>query len=134
MKIESYASVHQLVTTVQGELKDGVGVVEALARSFPPGSMTGAPKKRSVELLRKIESVDREGKQGKSGKRGVYSGILGWIGLDGAADFSVVIRTATLSGRDVTLGAGGAVTYASDPAAEWKEVFFKAKALVNVEM
>lgn len=101
MGIESYETVHQLVTTVQGRKTDGVGAIEALRRCFPPGSMTGAPKVRSVELLERLEHVQSEedrAVQARTG-RGIYSGVLGWIGVDGAANFNVVIRTVFLDGQ-----------------------------------
>jgi para-aminobenzoate synthetase len=105
MCVESYATVHQLVTTVQGKLKEGISTTEALARCFPPGSMTGAPKKRSVSILEHIEAVGRSpalspnSMEEDRSQRGVYSGVLGWLGIDSAADFSVVIRTAVVHGE-----------------------------------
>ncbi|KDN52366.1 ADC synthase [Tilletiaria anomala UBC 951] len=148
MSVESYTSVHQLVTTVQGQLKSGISSTEAVARCFPPGSMTGAPKKRSVAILDEIERLGRglcapdHGDRAQDGseahsqafdaERGIYSGVLGWLGIDGSADFAVIIRTAYVEGRDVSIGAGGAVTYASDPAKEWDEVLDKAKAIAQI--
>lgn len=87
--LESYG-VHNLVTTVRGQLAPHVGPVEALKRCFPPGSMTGAPKLRSVQLLDEFEARY---------PRGVYSGALGYISLCGSADLSVVIRTMVLEGN-----------------------------------
>lgn len=152
MKVETYESVHQLVTTVQGQAQPGVGPVEALRRCFPPGSMTGAPKRRSVTLLERLEGKSRAHSEAtrntddnlltsevsaaspspwqlKHRPRGPYSGALGWIGVDGATDFSVVIRTAVIEGDDITVGAGGAITYLSDAEKEWEEVLHKVKAL-----
>lgn len=94
MRVESYATVHQLVTTVRGSLRRGIGPVQALRRCFPPGSMTGAPKRRSVQILEQLEALQHQGPT----RRGVYSGALGWMGLDGAADFAVVIRTVVAEG------------------------------------
>ena len=122
MKVESYESVHQLVTTIIGDKDDRVSSVEALKRCFPPGSMTGAPKVRSVDLLERLEQRER----------GVYSGILGWIGVDGAANTSVVIRTVTVNGQEVSVGAGGAITYLSEAEREWEEVLDKVKAIATV--
>lgn len=139
MQVESYESVHQLVTTVQGVAKKDIGPVEALRRCFPPGSMTGAPKRRSVTLLERLEGKSRaaEGQEWRlqHRPRGVYSGALGWIGVDGAADFSVVIRTAVVEqdGR-ISIGAGGAITYLSDADKEWEEVLQKVSALAEVDL
>ena len=86
--VETYG-VHNLVTTVQGNLASNVGQIEAVKRCFPPGSMTGAPKLRSVQLLDDFEHHQR---------RGIYSGALGYISVDGATDLSVVIRTIVIEG------------------------------------
>lgn len=141
MKVETYESVHQLVTTVRGQAKPGVGPVQALKRCFPPGSMTGAPKRRSVTLLEQLEGKSRTPVSGSDSvwslrhrPRGPYSGSLGWIGLDGAADFSVVIRTAVIDDDTVSIGAGGAITYLSDAEKEWQEVLQKVQALAHVDV
>ncbi|KAJ2450169.1 para-aminobenzoate synthase, (PABA) [Coemansia sp. RSA 2424] len=116
MAIESYASVHQMVTTVRAQLRASIGDVAALAHCFPPGSMTGAPKLRTVRLLDELEAV--------GGGRGVYSGCLGYFSAHGQADWSVVIRTAVVDqgGARLSVGAGGALTILSDPSSEWAEV------------
>ncbi|KAN0065918.1 para-aminobenzoate synthase, (PABA) [Thecaphora frezii] len=130
MSVESYETVHQLVTTVVGRLTSGVGSVEALRRCFPPGSMTGAPKRRSVQLLEQLETNPSEVGAGVGvGRRGIYSGVLGWLGIDGNADFAVVIRTMVAEGDRIEVGAGGAVTYLSDPEREWDEVVQKLTSL-----
>ena len=121
MAVESYATVHQVVTTVRGRLRpeiDGVGCVAGL---FPAGSMTGAPKKRTVELLDALEPVER----------GVYSGSLGFFGYDGQTDQSVVIRTIVWDGDRVTAGAGGALTVMSDAEEEYAETRLKLQALLQ---
>lgn len=112
MKVESYATVHQLVTSVCGTLRSGIGPIEAQRRCHSPGSMTGAPKRRSMQILERLEPAGR-GKASSSfhspqngmspqelqlGRRGIYSGTLGWIGIDGASDMAVVIRTAIVDG------------------------------------
>ncbi|GAA6035545.1 hypothetical protein JCM8097_000308 [Rhodosporidiobolus ruineniae] len=122
MKVETYETVHQLVTTVTGTLSPGVSPVEAVKASFPPGSMTGAPKLRSVQLLDELEGEKR---------RGVYSGIFGYLSLTGASDWSVVIRTLVKRGRHLSLGAGGAITHLSDPEQEWAEVLTKVDAVLG---
>ncbi|KAK8844826.1 hypothetical protein IAR55_006676 [Kwoniella newhampshirensis] len=120
--LESYG-VHNLVTTVQGTLAENVGSVEAVKRCFPPGSMTGAPKLRSVQLLDDFEKQQR---------RGIYSGALGYFSVDGVTDLSVVIRTITVEGNNLSIGAGGAITWLSDRDGEWDEVLTKVKSVVGV--
>ncbi|KAJ1024345.1 hypothetical protein NDA18_004514 [Ustilago nuda] len=135
MQVESYETVHQLVTTVRGRLKASVGTIEAIRRCFPPGSMTGAPKRRSVQLLERLELnlADAERDDNLFARRGIYSGALGWLACDGAADFSVVIRTLVADGDQVSIGAGGAITYLSDAKREWQEVLDKLNALATID-
>ena len=121
MAVESFATVHQLVTTVTGQLLPGTPVTQALAAVFPGGSMTGAPKLASLAVLEDLEA----------GPRGVYSGALGWIGGNNAAELSVVIRTIVLDDGHLSIGAGGAVVVDSDPAAENQEKHLKAQALID---
>lgn len=129
--IETYETVHQLVTSVIGQLRPGIKCVEATKRCFPPGSMTGAPKRRSTELLEQLEYTP--GSSAKlTRRRGVYSGALGFIGVDGASNLSVAIRTATVQGNNVTVGAGGAVTYLSTPEGEWAEVLHKLGSVATL--
>ncbi|WVQ94380.1 hypothetical protein IAU59_001459 [Kwoniella sp. CBS 9459] len=119
--LESYG-VHNLVTTVQGILAENVSSVEAVRRCFPPGSMTGAPKLRSVQLLDDLE--DRQ-------RRGIYSGALGYFSVDGVTDLSVVIRTIVVEGEQLSIGAGGAITWLSDRDGEWAEVLTKVGSVVG---
>ncbi|WP_181064375.1 chorismate-binding protein [Pseudoclavibacter sp. AY1F1] len=118
MAVESFATVHQLVTTVRGSAP-GTPPLDVVRALFPGGSMTGAPKLRSVELLRDIEDRDR----------GVYSGALGVLGADGSTELGIVIRTAVRDARGWSIGAGGAIVLASDPEGETLEVELKASAL-----
>jgi para-aminobenzoate synthetase len=122
MAVEEYQTVFQLVSVIEGQLQEGsrhTGI-DVLAASLPPGSMTGAPKKRSCELLTEIE--------GKA--RGIYSGVLGYFDVGGGGDFSVVIRTAfRWDGEGVwRIGAGGAVTVLSSPTAEFEEMDLKRQS------
>jgi anthranilate/para-aminobenzoate synthase component I len=123
MAVESYASVHQLVTTVRGRLRDGITGVEALRALFPAGSMTGAPKLRTMEIIRDVEST----------ARGVYSGAFGWIAPDGRADLGVVIRSLTTTGDGTwELGTGGGITVHSTAQDEYAESGWKAERLLRV--
>ena len=126
MAVESYATVHQLVSTVRGRLRDGVGTVEALRALFPAGSMTGAPKLRTMQIIEGVEDSPR----------GVYAGAFGWVGADGRADLGVVIRTLVArpaaDGWRYTLGTGGGITVRSDVDEEYAETRWKAERLLAV--
>lgn len=121
MAVESFATVHQLVTTVRGQLMPGTSAMEALKAVFPGGSMTGAPKMVSLETLDALEA----------GPRGIYSGAMGWIGNTHTAELNVVIRTIVIDHDQLSIGAGGAVVVASDPVAEEQEKHLKARALMH---
>lgn len=116
--VESYPQVHQLVSTVTGRLRAGTTLEELLLRTFPAGSMTGAPKLSAMTILHDLEQ----------GPRGVYSGCLGWIGDDGSLDLAMVIRTIVVRPRHAYVGAGGGITWSSVAADEVREVALKARA------
>ncbi|WFC96727.1 aminodeoxychorismate synthase [Malassezia brasiliensis] len=130
--LETYETVHQLVTAVVGKLRPGIGCVEATKRCFPPGSMTGAPKRRSVELLEHLEYSPSHSPSDTTRRRCAYSGALGFMGVNGASNLSVVIRTVTAQGSNVIVGAGGAVTILSTAQGEWDEVLTKLSSVASL--
>ncbi len=119
MGVESYSTVHQLVSTVSSRLREGISAVAAARACFPGGSMTGAPKPSTMQIIERLENR----------ARGVYSGALGFVSADGAANLSIVIRTLVAhDDGTMTLAAGGAVVADSDPAAEYEEMLTKLRA------
>jgi para-aminobenzoate synthetase component I len=114
--VETYASVHQLVSTVEGQLRKDVDLVDVISRTFPAGSMTGAPKRRAVQLLAGWEETPR----------GYYSGVFGVWRPDGSSSVAMTIRTAVVTPHRVQVGVGGGITALSDPGAEVAEVGIKA--------
>jgi len=122
LAVESYAHVHQLVSTVRGQLADGLSGMDAVVASFPAGSMTGAPKLSATQLLNALERRPR----------GIYSGAFGLFSLDGTIDLAMVIRSIVLDADGATVGAGGGITALSVPLEELAEAKLKAEALLAV--
>jgi para-aminobenzoate synthetase component 1 len=115
--LETYASVHHLVSSVTAQLRTDADALDLLAACFPGGSVTGAPKIRAMEIIHALEP-DR---------RGVYCGAIAHFGFDGGFDSNIAIRTLVCSGNEASLHAGGGITLLSDPAGEFEETLVKAR-------
>jgi para-aminobenzoate synthetase component 1 len=121
-RLERYRYVQHLVSIVAGRLRPGLGPLDAFEAAIPGGSVTGAPKHRACEIISELEGV----------ARGAYCGSLGYLGLDGTADFNLLIRTLVVAPGSITCAAGGGITAASDPAAEHAESLHKAEGMLRV--
>ncbi|RFA13361.1 hypothetical protein B7R21_08350 [Subtercola boreus] len=131
LEVQTQAQVHQLVSSIEGRLRPGLGVVDLLRAAFPAGSMTGAPKRSAIEILDRLE--------GRA--RGLYAGAFGFLGVDewgadgrrtkGRAELAMTIRSIVIEGDAATVGVGGGVTALSDPQAELAEMKLKAAALLR---
>lgn len=119
--LESYATVHHLVSTVEGQLNPGANAIDLLRATIPGGSITGAPKIRAMEIIAELEPT----------WRGPYCGNVGYISFTGAMDTNIVIRTYALCGDTVTFQAGGGIVADSDPSSEYEETIDKAQALID---
>jgi para-aminobenzoate synthetase component 1 len=123
LAVEEHPGLVHLVSTVTGVLRPGCGWAHAIEATFPPGSVTGAPKVAAVAHLRRLEPVPR----------GVYCGAVGWVDADaGCGDLNVAIRTFWVEDGQLCLGTGGGITWDSDPADEWAETELKARRLLQV--
>jgi para-aminobenzoate synthetase component 1 len=119
--LESHPGVHHLVSTIEARTRAGVSAAGVIRATFPPGSVTGAPKVRALEVIEELEPV----------RRGPYCGAIGWFGPGEELELSVAIRTLIAAGDTLHLHVGGAVTADSDPAAEWQESMHKAARLLR---
>ena len=115
--IETYGTVHQMTSTVEGVLDGPPALPGLMAALFPCGSVTGAPKIRAMEIIRELEPFPR----------GVYCGAVGWMSPSGDADFSVAIRTLSVSGDQIVMNVGGGLTHGSTIQGEWEEALWKAR-------
>jgi para-aminobenzoate synthetase component I len=123
LALEHHPGLVHLVSTVEGTLRAGCGWPELVDATFPPGSVTGAPKLAAIAHLERLEPVDR----------GVYCGAVGWVDADrGVGELNVAIRTFWAGEGELHFGTGGGITYDSDPAAEWAETELKARRLLRV--
>ncbi|WCO68601.1 anthranilate synthase component I family protein [Iamia majanohamensis] len=121
--VEAHPGLVHLVSTVEGRLRPGVGWPEVLAATFPPGSVTGAPKRAALEVIDALEPVPR----------GVYCGAVGWVDADaGRGALNVAIRTFWLEDGRLHFGTGGGITWGSDPDGEWAETELKAARLIGL--
>lgn len=118
MEVETYSTVHTLVSTVRGIKRPDISPVGCIRAAFPGGSMTGAPKLRTMEILDTVESS----------ARGVYSGTIGFLSFNSSFDMNIVIRTLVMNEAEACIGAGGAVVALSDPEAEYEEMLLKTRA------
>jgi para-aminobenzoate synthetase component 1 len=121
-RVETLPTVHHLVSTVAGWLRQDADRVDLVQALFPGGSMTGAPKIRAMEIIDELEGMER----------GIYSGSIGYFSFDGDLDLNIVIRTILLSGGTAQLQVGGAVLAESNPEAEYQETLDKARPLLEL--
>ena len=122
VKIEAYATVFHLVSTIRGELADGMDVTDCIRATFPGGSITGAPKIRAMEIIDELEPV----------KRNIYTGAIGYMGFDGTCDFNIAIRTIIAAKEEAFYQVGGGIVWDSVPESEFMETLDKGTAMQGV--
>jgi len=120
-EVESYATVHHLVSTIEGKLKPGVDAIDCIRAAFPGGSITGAPKIRAMEIINELEPA----------RRGIYTGSIGYMGFDGNCDLNIAIRTVIAKGNEVFYNVGGGIVWDSVPEKEYQETLDKGEALMR---
>lgn len=121
MDVESYETVHQLVSTIRGQLPQDASLADIVKATFPGGSMTGAPKRRTLTIIDELEHS----------ARGIYSGSIGYFSLNGTLDLNIVIRSIVCRGQSLEIGVGGAIISLSDPEVEYAEILVKGEALMK---
>ena len=121
-EVESFATVHHLVSTVTGKLRQGRDALDLLRGCFPGGSITGAPKLRAMQIIEELEPQ----------RRGVYCGAIGYIGCDGNMDLNIAIRTLVYAGGTIRFSAGGGIVADSRLEDEYQETFDKAAAMLKL--
>jgi para-aminobenzoate synthetase component 1 len=120
LRLEAYPQVFHLVSTVEGHLRNENSHIQALKSCFPGGSITGAPKKRAMEIISELEPIPR----------GLYTGAIGFFGYNGESQFNIVIRTAVEQRGQASFYVGAGIVADSDPKAEWEETLHKARGLL----
>jgi anthranilate/para-aminobenzoate synthase component I len=121
LHLERYAQVFHLVSTVEGKLRAGISQIDAFAACFPGGSISGAPKRRAMEIIRELEATPR----------GLFTGAIGYFGYNGESQFNIAIRTVLISENRATFHVGAGITADSSPEKEWEETLHKAAGILQ---
>lgn len=121
-QLEKYSTVFHLVSTVTGELRDGMDVIDLIKASFPGGSITGAPKIRAMEIIDELEPC----------RRNIYTGAIGYMGFDGESDLNIAIRTIVIKDGEAFYSVGGRIVWDSVPEKEYQETLYKGMAMMRV--